>query len=59
MVQRPLKNVKLHKKPTKYKRVLKKITSESDIITREINKGIVEKYMSLYKKKGKKNSDVR
>ncbi|NP_001402569.1 ECU02_0235 [Encephalitozoon cuniculi GB-M1] len=51
MVQRPLKNVKLHKKPTKYKRILKRAKSESELITKEINKGIIEKYRSLYEKK--------
>ena len=51
MVQRPLKNVKLHKKPTKYKKILKRVRSENDLITKEINKEIVEKYMSAYGKK--------
>lgn len=51
MVQRPLKNVKLHKKPTKYRKILKKVRSESDLITKEINKEIVEKYISAYRKK--------
>lgn len=57
MVQRPLKNIKLRKKPTKYKKTLKKVRSESDLITKEINKGIIEKYKSLYEKK--KNTNLR
>lgn len=48
MVQRPLKRVKIEKKPTKYRRMLGKARTEDELITKEINKGIVEKYMNLY-----------
>ncbi|KAG5859461.1 hypothetical protein KMI_06g09830 [Encephalitozoon hellem] len=57
MVQRPLKNVKLHRKPTKYRKTLKKVKNENDLITKEINKGIIEKYKSMYEKK--KNANIR
>lgn len=54
MVQRPLKKMKLQKNVTKYKRALK-VRNQNELITREINKGIVEKYESVYGRKKRKN----
>jgi len=47
MAQKPLKKIKLQKNPTKYKKASKKIKTEEELITKEINKGIVEKYTSM------------
>lgn len=47
MVQRPLKKVTLQKKATKYKKVLAKVRTQNDLLTKEINRGILEKYEAL------------
>ncbi len=49
MAQKPLKKIKLQKNPTKYKKASKKIKTENELITKEINKAIVEKYTSMSK----------
>ena len=49
MAQKPLKKIKLQKNPTKYRKASKKIKTENELITKEINKAIVEKYTSMSK----------
>jgi hypothetical protein len=47
MAQKPLKKVKLLKKETKYKKMTRKAKSESQILTKEINKAILEKFQAI------------
>lgn len=49
MAQKPIKKINIQKKPTKYKKTLKKPKNDSERITKNINKEIVEKYETEYK----------
>jgi vacuolar-type H+-ATPase subunit E/Vma4 len=58
MVQKPLKKVRLLKKETKYKKILQNAKTENQILTKEINKAILERFRSVSRsgKKGAKAS---
>lgn len=59
MAQKPLKKIKLQEKETKYKKVLKKPKSTADLITKRINRGIVERFQTEYKAIINKKKNVR
>lgn len=48
MSQRPLKKLKLIKKPTKYLKKARKNFTKEFLITKEINKSILEQFESRY-----------
>lgn len=44
MSQKPIKKIKILEKPTKYQKKSKKKNDYDSLVTKEINKSIVEKY---------------
>lgn len=49
MAQKPIKKVKLQAKASKYKKVLARPKTDSQKVTKEIDKRIVEEFESKYK----------